>query len=212
MNTQNSDNGRGQSKGRKWALIVLNFLLICCAGIFLIWLMLQWLNIWTDHGDELLVPDVKGVYFDDARNRLENAGLGVELSDSVYDSSLRPGAVVDQNPKVGTHVKPGRTIYLTINAFAPKMVSIPSLNDISARQARSILEGLGITDVSEEIVISEYANLVLGARYNGRQLNAGARVPVTAHIILEVGDGMPEMPDSIAPADTIAVSSQVSFF
>lgn len=174
--------------------------------------MLQWLNIWTDHGDELQVPDVKGVYFDDARSRLENAGLGVELSDSVYDSSLRPGAVVDQNPKVGTHVKPGRTIYLTINAFSPKMVSLPSLNDISARQARSILEGLGITDVSEEIVISEYANLVLGARYNGRQLNAGARVPVTAHIILEVGDGMPELPDSIAPADTIAISSQVSFF
>ncbi len=181
-------------------------------GIAVIWLALGWLNIWTGHGKELVVPDVKGQTFENARLMLEEAGLSVELADSVYDDKAQRGAVVDQNPKVNTRVKPGRTIYLTINAFSPKTVSIPNLTDISSRQARSILEGLGIKDVVEEMVISEYKNLVLGARYNGKRLTAGARVPVNARIILEVGDGMPELPDSVAPTDSVAFSEEVSFF
>lgn len=193
-------------------MIIVNLLAMGVVGIAVIWLALGWLNIWTGHGKELVVPDVKGQTFENARLMLEEAGLSVELADSVYDDKAQRGAVVDQNPKVNTRVKPGRTIYLTINAFSPKTVSIPNLTDISSRQARSILEGLGIKDVVEEMVISEYKNLVLGARYNGKRLTAGARVPVNARIILEVGDGMPELPDSVAPTDSVAFSEEVSFF
>lgn len=208
----NHPDNKKQSSRKPIAKIALNLMLMCIVGVFLIWVALLWLDIWTDHGHEETVPDVKGLYFDDARARLEAAGMEVELSDSVYESSSRPGTVVDQNPKVNTHVKPGRTIYLVINAFSPKTVSVPSLIDMSSRQARSILEGLGIKNISEEAVISEYANLVLGARYDGHRLSAGARVPVTAHIILEVGDGMPELPDTIIPNDSIAAFEKVSFF
>lgn len=194
-------------------VILLNLLLMAAVGVFIIWLALGWLNIWTGHGHEEVVPDVKGQSYENARMMLEEAGLSVELSDSVYDNNARPGMVVDQNPKVNTRVKPGRTIYLTINAFSPKTVTVPTLTDMSARQARSILEGLGISAVEEESVISEYKNLVLGARYNGKRLTAGARVPVNARIILEVGDGMPELPDSVLTAtDSIAVTEEVTFF
>lgn len=201
-----------ETKGQRIFKIILNLLLMAVIGVGLIWLALGWLNIWTGHGHEEVVPDVKGQSYENARMILEEAGLSVELSDSVYDSKARPGTVVDQNPKVNTRVKPGRTIYLTINAFSPKTVSVPALTDISSRQARSILEGLGITNVVEESVISEYKNLVLGARYNGKRLTAGARVPVNARITLEVGDGMPELPDSIAPTDSIASTEAVTFF
>lgn len=210
MNQQ--DNKKSPRNWKRIGLIIANLLLMGVVSVFLIWIALMWMDIWTDHGNEKTVPNVKGLYFDDARAKLEEAGLTVELSDSVYENNSRPGMVVEQNPKVNTRVKPGRTVYLTINAFSPKTVTVPSLTDMSSRQARSILEGLGIKSISEEMVISEYANLVLGARYNGHRLNAGARIPVNAHIVLEVGDGMPELPDSIAPVDSLAATEQVSFF
>lgn len=173
--------------------IGLNLVAMFAVMCGLVWLAMLWLDVWTGHGKEEIVPDVKGLSYNEAVGRLLDAGLSVELSDSVYDNHVAPGAVVDQNPKVNTRVKPGRVVYLTINAFSPKTVTLPSLTDISVRQARSILEGLGIKKVEEVKIVSEYENLVLGVKYKGQRLSPGARVPVTATIILEVGEGLPDL-------------------
>lgn len=183
-------------------LIIVNLLAMAAVGTFLLWAAMGFLDIWTDHGHEEVVPEVKGLPYDRAVERLLEAGLTVELSDSVYDNKVAPGTVMEQNPKMGTKVKPGRLVYLTVNAFSPKMVTVPSVTDMSVRQARSILEGLGIAKVEEISVVSEYKDLVMGAKYNGRRISPGARVPVNATIVLEVGDGMPDFVDSI-PVDTL---------
>lgn len=174
----------------RWAVILLNLLIMALVGLGLAWLALSWLDLWTGHGKEETVPDVRNQYYTAAISSLENQGFATEITDSVYDSHVRPGYVVDQNPRVNTKVKPGRLIYLTINALSPKSVTLPRLTDISSRQARAILEGLGIKNVSETEVISEFEGLVLGATYNGKRISAGARVPVNARIVLEVGSGI----------------------
>lgn len=180
-------------KAKKYVTIGVNLVAMFAVMCGLVWLAMLWLDVWTGHGKEEIVPDVKGLSYNVAVERLLEAGLSVELSDSVYDNHVAPGAVVDQNPKVNTRVKPGRVVYLTINAFSPKTVTLPSLTDISVRQARSILEGLGIKKIDEVRIISEYENLVLGVKYKGQRLSPGARVPVTASITLEVGDGLPDL-------------------
>ena len=96
---------------------------MCGVGIVILWIATLWLDSWTHHGEYLVVPDVKGKSFQDAKNTLVNEGFTVELTDSIYDTSTRPGTVVEQNPKVGTKVKDGRLIYVTINAFSPKSVT-----------------------------------------------------------------------------------------
>ncbi len=156
------------------------------------WLAMLWLDVWTRHDDTITVPPVKTLSYGEAAARLDQHGLVAVLSDSVYDKSTRPGTVIDQNPKVGTIVKEGREIYLTINAFSPKMVSLPTLTDISLRQAKSILEGLEIKKVVEKRVPSDFKDLVLAVRYKGTRLSPGARVPVNATIELEVGEGKAE--------------------
>lgn len=169
------------------------------------WVALSWLDVWTGHGEEIVVPDVQGMKYDAAAEKLISEGFTVEIADSVYNSKVGPGVVVDQNPHKDTRVKPGRLVYITINAFTPKTVTVPRLTDISARQARVILNGLGIKNVREDTVISEFKDLVLGARYNGRRLMAGARVPINATIILEVGKGWDEeeiLSDTLPSAST----------
>ncbi|GFI52320.1 PASTA domain-containing protein [Duncaniella muris] len=177
------------------------------------WLAMLWLDVWTRHDDTITVPPVKTLSYGEAAARLDQHGLVAVLSDSVYDKSTRPGTVIDQNPKVGTIVKEGREIYLTINAFSPKMVSLPTLTDISLRQAKSILEGLEIKKVVEKRVPSDFKDLVLAVRYKGTRLSPGARVPVNATIELEVGEGKAEeLIDTVGEDSVESAGEQLNLF
>lgn len=193
--------------------IFLHIGLMVLAGIVIAWLAMMWLDVWTRHGDTIAVPSVKSIPYDKAEQMLKSDGLVALLSDSVYDTRTSPGTVIEQNPKPGTIVKEGREIYLTINAFSPKMVTLPSLTDMSVRQARSILEGLEIKNIVEKRVPSDFKDLVLAVRYRGNRLSPGARVPVNASIELEVGEGLPDIveSDSIA-SEELQHSEQLDLF
>ena len=184
--------------------ILLHIGLMFLVAIVIGWLAMMGLDVWTRHDDTIVVPTVKSLTYDDATRRLSEEGLVAVLSASVYDKSTRPGTVIDQNPKVVTVVKEGREIYLTINAFSPKMVTIPTLTDISVRQAKSILEGLEIKNIVEKRIPSDFKDLVLGVYYKGHRLSPGARVPVNATVELEVGQGVN---DTIVDDDSIGEAS-----
>lgn len=183
--------------------ILFNFLLIILAGCGVVWITLIALDIWTGHGEYKYVPNMQGLSYSQAVKALHAAGLQAELSDSIYDNATPPGTVLEQSPRAKTKVKPNRVVYLTVNAFSPKMVAVPSLVDMSLRQACSVLEGLGIKKVREVYVASEYKDLVIGAKFNGIQLKPGARIPVTATVTIEVGRGLEEESEdgSTAAAD-----------
>ena len=194
--------------------IFLNIGLMIAVALIIGWLSMLWLDVWTRHGDTISVPAVRTLAYDKAISLLEAEGLKGIVADSVYDSRTAPGTVIEQKPKAGTIVKEGREVFLTIHAFSPKMVTLPSLSDISLRQARSILEGLDITNIVERRVPSEFKDLVLAVRYKGARLQAGARVPVNARIELEVGEGVQESftdTDSVS-ADTEAIESHLDLF
>lgn len=193
--------------------ILFHIGLMIVAGIVIAWLAMMWLDSWTRHGYTIIVPTVKTMSYAQASEKLKSDGLTAILSDSVYESRVAPGVVIEQNPKAGTVVKEGREIYLTINAFSVKMVTLPSLTDISLRQARSILEGLEISNIVEKRVPSEFKDLVLAVRYKGNRLSPGARVPVNATIELEVGEGIIDAiePDSVAGEESVT-ADQLDLF
>lgn len=161
-------------------------------GFILVWIALTWLDIWTEHGKYEVVPSVDGLNYYEACDRLKMEGFKVELSDSVYDSSRKPGTVLDQNPQSGAKVKHGREIYLTINAFSPKVVKLPQIIDVSERQARALLLGVGLKNITTVSVESAYKGLVVGARSGNMRITPGTRLSVSSPIILEVGAGVVE--------------------
>lgn len=179
--------------------ILFNFVLIVLTACGLVWATLVYIDEWTEHGIYMEVPDVKGLSYDHAAAAISLAGLSCELSDSLYDVSSKPGIVLEQTPKANSKVKSARTVYLTVNAFTPKMVTLPKLVDVSLRQAETALKGLGIKDIKVEYVPSEYKDLVLKAKFNGVDLRYGSRIPVSATVTLEVGEGNSEesMVDSL---------------
>lgn len=195
------------TKQANWKKIGINLVAIILCGFFLIWISTYFLDFWTHHGSEVEVPDVKGLMLDNAIQRLESEGYEVVLQDSVYEDVVPRGSVVEQNPKCGAKVKPGRTIYLTINAVSPRTVMVPALTDISVRQARTILEGLGIKNITIKEIPSDYKDLVYSATADGVKLVSGMRIPLTAAVCLEVGAGYAD--ENQVAADTISSEAEL---
>lgn len=181
-----------------------HFFFVVAAGVVLIWLVLIFLDFWTFHGETAVVPMIKQKSYAQARDILQANKLEIEISDSVYDRNIAPGTVVESWPKAGAVVKEGRQVYVTVTAFSPKQVtvSMPLTGNVSSRQAISYLRGIGISDIRLEHVPSEWADLVVDARYNGASLTVGAVIPVTGTVTLSVGSGPAE-------ADSDSVSSDI---
>lgn len=168
--------------------ILANLILIFAAIIILVFSSLIFLDIWTHHGETSTVPQVKGLDYAQAVRQLREADLTVEISDSIYDRTARPGTVVDSWPRAGAVVKRGRQVYVTITAFSPKMVTISMpVTGVSSRQAISYLEALGITSIRTVSVPSQYPDLVENAYAGNKALSVGTNIPVTASVTLEVG-------------------------
>ncbi|MDE6513672.1 MAG: PASTA domain-containing protein [Muribaculaceae bacterium] len=184
--------------------IVTNLLLMFAVAVVLVCGVMFALNVWTAHGEVRVVPEVRHMGVAEARRILSSSDLLTEVVDSVYDSACERGAIVEQVPPAGNRVKPGRTVYLTINAMSPRQVTLPELVGCSVRQARASLESMGFKDIREVRVPSDYRDLVLAVKSMGVTLRAGTKLPLTSTIVIEVGEGYGE-----TPADTIEDYTEV---
>ncbi|EXG79016.1 Stk1 family PASTA domain-containing Ser/Thr kinase [Cryptosporangium arvum] len=63
--------------------------------------------------NRVLVPDVKGLTFDDAKSRLENAGLKARKAEAASDKAA--GTVISQTPDQNTKQNRGTTVTLTVS-------------------------------------------------------------------------------------------------
>lgn len=98
-------------------------------------------------------------------------------------------------------IKAGREVYVTISSFQPKKVKITMpLAGVSSRQAMSYLQSIEVKNIRIVNVPSQYADLVERAKYNGKNLEPGMEIPVTATVTLEVGS----VPQSFFDSDSIA--------
>lgn len=185
--------------------IICHVLMILTSGIVLLWLAMIFLDFWTNHGATVNVPDVKGKTYVEAVTVLEASDLKAEIADSIFDQGLAPGSVVEVWPHAGTSVKPGREVYLTVVSFQPRQVTITApLTDISSRQAMTYLQSLEIKNIRIVNVPSQYDDLVMSARYNGKELRPGSRLPVTATVVLEVGTVPVELFDESSDSSSVS--------
>ncbi|MDL2245116.1 PASTA domain-containing protein [Parabacteroides sp. OttesenSCG-928-J18] len=159
--------------------------------------VLKWLDVYTQHNKAVIVPDVKGLSMDEAAIFIHNSGLRYNVIDSVFSKDVSPGAIVEIKPATGSKVKEGRILFITINATTAQMADIPEVEDLSFRQAYALLKSRGFNSIETEYVPGRYKDLALGVESRGRVLRAGEKLPLTTPLVLKVSSG--EMkPDSLA--------------
>ncbi len=141
----------------------------------------------TRHNEELVVPDLTNMSVKAAQIAAANAGMRVQVADSVYVRRMARGAVYKHDPKAGSHVKKGRRILLTINAVTPKSVTMPNLVGYSMRQAKAELLSRGL-QLGKLIYINDMAtNNVLSQIYRNSEIAPGTLIESETMIDLVVG-------------------------
>lgn len=169
----------------------VNVLLAIASFVLLIFLSLQFLRIYTHHGESIVVPDLHGMNEAEVKKTLNKLHLKYEISDSLYTGDEKPLTILDQIPKPNSKVKRKRTLFLTINASSPPLREVPDLIEKSSLKfAKLQLEAKGF--VVGEVTSKAHPDLnaVLDVRYQGKSLKKGSMLPMGTKIDLVVGNGL----------------------
>ncbi len=167
----------------------VNILLAAAVFTGAVWLTFRWLEMHTNHGKEIAVPNVMNKSVHDAIKILDDSGLGYEVDSFKYDPKFKPFQVLQIYPSAGSRVKDGRMIVLKVNPRTYAQVSVPDILDrykgLAFRQLEQV--GLKIGDTIYEPSIQRDA--VLRMLYNGSTLKPGALLPRFSIIDLVIGAG-----------------------
>ena len=170
-------------------LVMLNCLGMILVVVLFFFGALAFIDFYTLHGEEVEVPKITGVSEQIAYSKLKALGLKAEVRDTGYVHKAAPFEVLEQSIKPGTKIKPGRTIYLTINSNGSKRIDLPDLADnCSRREAEDKLKTLGFKLGATEFIIGD-PDWVYEVKVNGKTVKAGTRISVDLPITLVVGKG-----------------------
>ena len=195
--------------------ILANLLIIVAVATLGLMIIYYSLALFTKHGRSLTVPGVENMSYTQAIQILHDKGLRVDIRDSVYNEEVNPGFVIEQFPRSRSVVKPGRKIFLYINAVHPKEVVVDNMNKpsedalrgLSARAAMAKLEELGFKNVKIVRVFGRDEDRVQKVLANGRVVKKMQKIPVNARLELHVEDGrLASVVDSLANLELTGVS------
>lgn len=172
---------------------VLIIMLVAIAGLGIVYFSFA---IFTRHGESATVPGVEKMSYSHAIEILHAKGFKVDIRDSLYKEDEKPGYVIEQFPKANSIVKPGRKIFLYINAVHPKEVIIDednnpredALKSTSFRQGKARLEELGFKNIRVIKILGEN-DCISKIFADGKVVKKMQKVPVNARIVMEVFDG-----------------------
>ncbi|MFZ1695161.1 MAG: PASTA domain-containing protein [Flavobacteriales bacterium] len=148
-----------------------------------------WLRGYTRHNELMRVPDLAGATMAEAEALLAKRDLRAVVIDSVYVEDRPKGSVVDQDPDAGIEVKPGRKVYLVLNAQQPKMIDMPKLIDLSKRQALSVVDILGLKVKELQYKPDPCVDCVIAQLYKGQPIAPDERIRRGESITLVLGAG-----------------------
>ncbi len=175
--------------------------------IVLIWFTMTMLSIYTNKGENITTPDLKGLNISEVKSIIGNNNLRFEIEDTIYRKEVQPGTVVLQNPLAGHKIKPNRVIHITLSSSMPEQIEVPKLTDVSIRQARVLLESKGFALGNVEERPSEFNDLVLEQKHNGQMIQPGSRIDNGSTIDLVVGKNITGRETSIPDLSTLSLTA-----
>lgn len=160
---------------------------ILAAATILFFLFLQ---VFSRHGRGFPVPDFSLLTVKEAKRLANENRLRLEITDSVYIVTRKPGTVIEQNPKPETYVKANRRVFVTTNAVNPILEDMPNLVGLTLRQAKSVLQLQGFKIGNLAFIADIAVNNVLEQKYKGEVIDPGEQIPKGSEITLVLGRGL----------------------
>ncbi|MBR6029379.1 MAG: Stk1 family PASTA domain-containing Ser/Thr kinase [Clostridia bacterium] len=151
------------------------------------------------------VPDLVGQELATAERAAAQRGLKLKVVESSHPS-VSAGRVILQAPEVGTTLKKGDTIVLTVSS-GPAVQLVPQVTGMTLSGAIAAAQSMGLTLTvvervpSQDIAVDEVLSQV---PQSGAECHAGDIIQVT------VSGGVTEMPDVVASDITKAMQTLLS--
>ena len=151
------------SKKKKKIAIIIG---IAAATILILFGILYVSGIIGGGGKEVVVPDVKGMSYSEAKEVLEEKGLKIEKADEpIASQKIEKGKIVSQTPSKNSKVKKGRTVRVILSAGNTEL-KVPDLKGLSYNEAKTLLSEMGLQiskgdevdsdSISEGLIASQY--------------------------------------------------------
>lgn len=141
---------------------------------------------------DVKVPNVTGLTYEEAQQRLAQAGFTAEQGEMRYNNSAPKGTVLEQTPPPGAREGLGGGITLVMSGGA-RTVPVPTVTGMSRADAQTELENAGFVlgEVTQS-ASTQPLGTVLGTRpAAGTQVS----VPSTVNLVLSGGAATTTMPD-----------------
>lgn len=168
--------------------ITRHLLIIVSIMVVLVGVSYIAMSVGTRHNARRVVPNFEGVLIDDAIRTAESRDLEIIINDSLHVPTYPGGTVLDQLPNGNVVVKPGRKVYVTINSYRQRMVTVPFVAGRSLRQAINMLEAVGleveridyVEDIATNYVLAEFVGeeMVTEESNLKAELGSGVRLQV----------------------------------
>lgn len=182
---------------RKTIIVLSQFVLAGLLVLFIVLLTMALLNKYTNHGKEFAAPYLINSTLNEITSNSNYSNIEIVVVDSVYNKNYEPGIVLQQMPKSGSAIKPGRKIYVVVSSVSPGMTSMPNLIDVTVRQAISTLEtsGLILGEITYQASFDKDA--VQAQTYKGENIEPGVMLHKGSVIDLTVSAGLESMATTI---------------
>lgn len=143
---------------------------------------------------DVKVPNVTGLNFDEAVQRLAQAGFAGEQGEQRYNSTAPKMTVLEQSPPPGAREGVGQPVTLVLSGGA-RMVSVPTLTGMTKADAQQLLEkaGFDVGESTEANSNSARGTVIATRPAAGSQVS----VPSTVSLVISAGAATVEMPQLV---------------
>jgi eukaryotic-like serine/threonine-protein kinase len=141
---------------------------------------------------DLKVPNVTGLDFDEAAQRLAQAGFKAEQGEQRYNNTAPKMTVLEQSPPPGAREGVGEKVTLVVSG-GQRLVAIPAVSGMTRAEAQAALEkeGFDVGDVTEAS-----SNAPRGTVIATRPaIGSAVGVPTTVSLVMSAGAPAQQMPD-----------------
>lgn len=165
--------------------------------VVVIFVLLHWLDFFTNHGEEIPVPDLRKTTVEKAQEKLDELDLEAVVLDTVdFNPLFPPYTITEQDPLPRVNVKHNRKVYVKVNAGGYGTVKLPDLIQKSYRQAVPMLKTAGFEEGGKIYKPYMAKDVVLEMQVNGKTVKPGSKVLKASKIDLVLGDGKESFTDT----------------
>jgi serine/threonine-protein kinase len=172
---------------------LLPYLIVAAAGFLAAYLYVFFFVFPSDLlPSDAKVPNVVGLAYDDAANRLGTVGLTAKSGETRFHATAPKGTVLEQLPRPGTTAQRSSVVRLDVSA-GQRTATVPRLVGSTQQQAQVLLENAGfdVGDVTQERGEAPRGRVLASVPAEGETLT----LPRTVALTVSAGPPAVTLPD-----------------